>query len=147
MFNYPCQKIALYGRGNACDVRQISLNISTTLFNNMNLDGMTRGDTLGSISDEFRDTPEPIATMIDELLKLSGESRREAVVYDALRFYEKALSKTKEGYVRIEIGIVAFRALSIISLLFPSMKFLLARIIFFSYNFSKSLTEHCNLEV
>jgi len=69
----------------------------------MGINGMTRGDTLGSISDEFRDMPEPIATMIENLLKLSSESRREAVVYDALRFYEKALSKTKEGYVRIEI--------------------------------------------
>ncbi|MBI2508420.1 hypothetical protein HYV89_05725 [Candidatus Woesearchaeota archaeon] len=69
----------------------------------MNLDGITRGDILGNISDKLRDMPEPISKMIDNLLELSGENRREVVVYDALEFYQEALTKAKEGYITVEI--------------------------------------------
>ncbi len=71
----------------------------------MNLNNKTRGDILGNISDKFNDMPEEVYTIIDEVLKLSGKSRREEGVLDALEFYKEALSKAKEGYVRIEIKI------------------------------------------
>ena len=69
----------------------------------MNPSSMRKWDILGSISDKFGDLPEPVSKMIDELLELSGENRREVVVYDALEFYKEALTKAKEGYITVEI--------------------------------------------